>query len=255
MRNHTTRIVSAFVALLALIGSATIAPAQTLPVPKVVSSSQVDSGPNFQPFLTMTLPAGINPGQLLLATMAIQGSNPLINPWGIIVLPAGGWTELTPNPRNCGGIVMSIAWRIATTSDTQNTQFTWGFISNGYLTPVLASGAIINIANVSTTNPIEQINTNCAVNSSTVVSQPLNTLHTNSMSVLVYGITGDNGLSKPAGYSQVYEHSVFGRGPLIVNDVKVIPVAFTNTGYQDATADLAGDNMGFQLSLAPLGSN
>ncbi len=208
-----------------------------------------------QPYLTMTLPAGVTAGQLLLATMAIQGSNPLVNPWATIILPAGGWTELAPNPTNCGpDLTMSVAWRIATSSDSPNTQFTWGFLSGGYLTPVLASGGIINIANVSTTNPIEQLNVLC-LDGSTVTAQPLNTLHTNSMSVLVFGITGDNDLSKPVGYSQIFQHLVFGEGPDVAVDTKVIPVKGTNTGYQYSYAALAGDNFGFQLSLTPAGSN
>jgi len=73
VRDPRARFASQVIALLALIGSATTAAAQSLPVPKVVSSSQVDSGSTLQPFLTMTLPAGIEAGQLLLATIAIQG--------------------------------------------------------------------------------------------------------------------------------------------------------------------------------------
>jgi hypothetical protein len=252
VRDHRARFASQVIALLALIGSATTAAAQSLPVPKVVSSSQVDSGSTLQPFLTMTLPAGVEAGQLLLATLAIQGSNPLVNPWAVIALPADGWTEVTPNPRSCGNdLAMSIAYRVATTSDTAGTQFTWGFLSNGYLTPVLASGGIISIANLNTVNPIEQIGAVCSVQTTTVIGEPLNTLHNNDLSVLVYGITGDNDLSKPAGYSQIYQHLVSGHGPDIANDVKVIPVAGTNTGYQDSTAGDIGDSFGFQISLAP----
>jgi len=255
VRDPRARFASQVIALLALIGSATTAAAQSLPVPKVVSSSQVDSGSTLQPFLTMTLPAGIEAGQLLLATIAIQGSNPLVNPWAVVALPAGGWTEITPDPRSCGNdLAMSIAYRIATTSDTPGTQFTWGFLSDGYLTPVLATGGIISIANINTANPIEQIGAVCSVQTKTVIGEPLNTLHTNSMSVLVYGITGDNALSKPVGYSQIYQHLVSGQGPDVAVDTKVIPVKGTSTGYQDSNAGDIGDSFGFQMSLAPVNS-
>ena len=246
------KIPLAMVAFLALNGFGRTALAQSLPAPRVVSSSQFDSGPNLLPYLTMTLPAGVEAGQLLLATIAIQGSSNIVNPWATIILPAGGWTELVPSPATCGGdLAMSIAYRIAQPSDTPQTQFTWGFLSDGYLTPVLASGGMMNIANVSTTNPIEQINALCTTAALSVTAQPLNTLHNNAMSVLVYGITGNNDLSRPVGYSQIFQHIVYGVGPDITNDTKVIPVAGTNTGYQISNAAQAGDGMGFQLSLAP----
>ncbi len=200
----------------------------------------------------MTLPNGVSTGQLLLATFAIQGSNPLANPWATIILPAGGWTEIAPSPRDCGGdLAMSVAWRIAQPSDTPGTQFTWGFLSNGFFTPLLASAGIVSIANVSITAPIDQITTLCTTQSTQVTAEPVSTVHNNSLNILVYGTTGDNFLSKPSGYSQVYQHIVFGVGPDITNDSKLITAAGTNTGSQISTASTVGDSIGLQISLAP----
>jgi len=221
-------------------------------IPRIVSSSQTDTGAREQPYLTMTLPNGVSAGQLLLATFAIQGSDPLADPWATIILPAGGWTEIAPSPRYCGGdLAISVAWRIAQPNDTPGTQFTWGFLSNGFFTPLLASAAIVSIANVSTTAPIDQVTTLCATQSTQVVAEPVSTVHNNSLNILVYGTTGDNFLSKPSGYSQVFQHLVSGLGPDITNDSRLIPAAGTNTGTQISTAGTVGDSIGLQISLAP----
>lgn len=222
-------------------------------IPRIISSSQTDTGPAKQPFLTLSLPAGIQAGQLLLATVAMQGSSTVVNPWGIIILPSGGWTEIVPGAPGLavsGGLAMSISWKIASSTDTQFTPYTWGFTSNNFMTPVFGTGSIINIANINTTNPIEQINS-LAASGTKVTAQPMNTLHNNSMNVLVYGITGDNYLSKPAGYSQIFQHQVYGVGPDMSVCTKVIITSGTNTGFQISTADTIGDNMGLQISLIP----
>ncbi len=252
------KLAAALGAVLAVLGFATPTLAQSL-VPKIVSSSATDTGDTGQPYLTMTLPNGVSPGQLLVAVVAIQGSNPLINPWGSVILPAGGWTELTTQPNACGlnpgdsrDLAMSIAWRIATSGDVRGTQFTWGFLSNGFLTPVVGTGAIVSISNVNTTNPIEQITpSNCIMQTTAPKAQAMVTLNSNDMSLLAYGISGNNSLSFPTGYSLISQHGVFGVGPDVEVDSKLIPVIYTNTGTQTLTAAAAGNSLGYQVMLVP----
>ncbi len=227
-------------------------------IPTILSSSATDTGDTGQPYLTMTLPNGVSPGQLLVAVVAIQGSNPVITPWGSVILPAGGWTEITTLPRDCGqnevgsgpNLAMSIAWRVATPGDVRGTQFTWGFLSNGFFTPVVGTGAIVSIANVNTTNPIEQITpSNCIMQTTTPNAQALVTLNSNDMNLLVYGITGNNSLSFRTGYSLISQHGVFGVGPNVEVDSKLIPVIYTNTGTQTLNSQVAGDSLGYQIDL------
>jgi hypothetical protein len=244
------RAASALLGFVALIGLATSAWAET---PRVISSSQTDSGSEPAPTLTMQLPAGVEAGQLLLATVAIQGTNPLGDPWAAVILPAGGWTELVPlSASTCGGdLAMAIAWRIAQSTDTPETQFTWGFLTGQYLTPELASGGIINIANVNTTTPVEAITAQCTTDSASLGAQAFETANSNDLDVLVFGITGDDSLSEPSGYELSYYHTVSGTGPSISNSIKLIPKQFTTVSAQSATASSAGNSLGFQVIVEP----
>jgi hypothetical protein len=244
---EAARAASAVLGFAAVIGLATGAWAQT--APKVISSSETDSGSTPAPTLTMQLPAGVEAGQLLLATIAIQGSNPLWDPWAQVLLPSGGWTELVPfSASTCGGdLAMAVAWRIAQSTDTPKSQFTWGFLSGEYLTPEVVAGGIVNISNVNNSSPIEAITSECTTDSTSAVAQPFETANNNDLDVLVFGITGANDLSKPVGYSGVYQEVVSSIGPDISNAVKVIPQAFTTVTYQTANAAEAGDSLGFQV--------
>jgi hypothetical protein len=189
-------------------------------------------------------------GQVLLAALAIEGSNPIVNPWGSLILPAGGWNEIMQ--RACGGdLAISLAYRIAQASDAPGTHFTWGFLSNGFLQPVLGVGGIVNIANVSNTQPVYQANALCSTQGTQVTSQPVFTLNNNSMDLLVFGITGDNFMRMPLGYSAPFQTVMPGTGPDLAVAEKVIPLGNTNTGYQIAAAGVPGDNIGFQVILNP----
>jgi hypothetical protein len=254
----TTRAAATAVVLMTLVGFATTAPAQST-VPEVISSSQTDSGSYGQPYLTMTLPDEVTAGQLLLATVVIQGANSSAYPWARIDIPAGGWTEIAPSPQVCDGdLAMSVSWRIAQPNDSPETQFTWGFLSESsdkFLTPLVASGAIISVANVNTTSPIDAITSLCTAQSTQATAPSITTVHNDSLNILVYGITGDKFLSKPSGYSQIFQHPVFGIGPDLTNDSLVIPAAGTNTGALISTANGAGDSFGYQVDLAPATSS
>jgi hypothetical protein len=265
MRSFTFdgKLGAALGAVLAVLGFATAARAQSFPAPRIISSSATDTGSE-QPYLTMELPHGVVAGQLLLATVAIQGSNPAITPWGSVILPAGGWTEIASLPNNCGenevgsgpNLAMSIAWRIATANDEPGTQFTWGFLSDGFLTPVLATGGIVSIANVNTSTPIEQISpSNCQMQTSDPSAGGMTTLNPNDMNMLVYGITGNNNMNGVAGYSLISQHQVSGTGPDILVESKVIPAIYTNTGTHAAPAQAAGNSLAYQIDLVPEGSS
>ncbi len=268
MRAYTARgkLSAVLGAVLAVVGSATVTLAQSYPVPRIISSGETDTESK-QPYLSMVLPNGVVAGQLLLAMVAIQGSNPAIQPWGSVILPAGGWTEMTSQPNACGlnetssgpNLAMSIAWRIATSSDVPGAQFTWGFLSGGFLTPVLATGAIVSIANVNTSTPIEQITaSNCQYwqkGQTTPNAQAMTTLNSDDMNLLVFGITGSNDMNTSPGYSLISQHQVFGIGPDLLVESRLIPAIYTNTGTQDAPAETPGNSLGYQIDLVPEGSS
>jgi hypothetical protein len=241
-----------------MIGFAATASAQSLPPPTVIGSSEADTGTTGQPYLTMSLPNGVAAGDLLVATVAIQGVNPLWSTWATIYAPAGGWT-VASGSQVCGknqsesdpAIAMSIAWRIAQPGDGPNTEFTWGFDSGGYFTPVPATGSIVAVANVNTASPVAGYVGYCTVDGTDLLAQPLTTFYNNELSLLMYGITRNNFLSKPSGYSQLFQHPVSGLGPDISNDSLLIPNAFTSTGYQTSTASVSGNGFGFSVLVEP----
>ncbi len=252
-RIRGTAGVATVFAFVAAVGFATAAAAQSN-APQIAGSSQADSGSDGQPFLTMVLPNGVSAGQLLLATVAIQGANSSANPWATIDIP-WGWNEIGSSSQTCGSdLAMSVAWRIAQSSDSAGTEFTWGFISGGFLTPLLASGSIISVEGVNTTSPIDASSMLCTTQSKQQTAPAVTTVHSDDLNILVYGITGNNFMSEPAGYSQLFQHLVVELGPDITNDYLVIPGAGTNTGARISTASEAGDGIGYQISLAPSGS-
>jgi len=189
-----------------------------------------------------------------------------------------GWTEIRHD--TCGtDVVMSIAYRTAQSTDTSESQFTWDFLGQGQpadsssctdygtpyacctgnatgtcpYAPFLASGGITLVANVDTVTPIENVSELCTLDSTTLTAPSINTTENNSLVLLGFGIVGDNDISKPAGYSVVYQHSIALSGPDIANlsSTTVFPSSGTSTGDQSSTADLAGDNIGYQVGLSP----
>ena len=255
------RLALALPTILAALAFATIAAAES--VPQVMSATEADTGTGGQPYLTMMLPNNVSAGQLLVAAVAIQPQFAnAANPWATILPPYGGWVEIAPTPRTCGNdLAVSISYRIAQPTDTAGTRFTWGFVGGGfingegYLTPMFGSGGIVSIANANTTSPISQISSLCTMDSTQATAQPLTTLGSNNLNMLVFAITGDNFLSPPSGYSQPFQNVVTGIGPDLAVDSKVIPASLTNTGYQISNASQAGDNFGYQILVNPAASS
>ncbi len=245
-------------ALLIVVIFAATAHAQSITT--VVGSSQADTGPGGQSYLTMTLPNGVATGQLLLAVVVSQqpaGWSPLSLPWAAIYPPAG-WTQTALSPRTCGGypsanlgIAISIGWRIAQEGDTAGKQYWWGFANGPYFTPFPSTGAIVSIANASATAPVQQIVMSCTNDGTGLVAQALNTLQNNTLEILPYTITGDDFISAPSGVSELFQHPIPGVGPNLAIDYMTVPNAQTNTGNLTATASTAGEGFGYQISIAP----
>ncbi len=180
------------------------------------------------------------PGEVLLAEVAIQGAGAAS---GIITVP-NGWTRATPDVVCGSDFQMSLAYRVSQAADTAATQFTWNFSGQ-----FLGAGGVVSFAKGNITTPIEATSSLCLAGSLSPTAPSLATSADNSLNVLVFGISGNNFLSKPAGYSQIFEHVIGGSGPVIANDVNPIAKSGTTTGDQTAPADLPGDSIGYQLVL------
>jgi hypothetical protein len=172
---------------------------------------------------------------------------------------------------------MSLAYRIAQPADNGTSEFTWSFLGAGEPTdsstcagfgtpdacctgvgtgscpysPFLATGGITSIANVDLEAPIEVDSSLCTPDSTTLTAPSITTTEADAMGVLVFGIVGDNSISKPAGYSGIYQHNISGTGPGIANYTQVFATSGTVTGNAPSSGNAAGDNLGYQLGLSP----
>ncbi len=174
---------------------------------------------------------------------------------------------------------MSLAYRIVQPGDSGLSQFNWEFLGAGQpadsssctgfgapdacctgngtgtcpYSPFVASGGLTLLANVDTVTPVEDALPACTIDGSTMTAPSITTTEDNSLVLLAYGIVGDNDGSKPAGYSQVYKHSIGGTGPFISNytSTKLIATSGTATGDQISNASDTGDSIGYQLGLSP----
>lgn len=174
---------------------------------------------------------------------------------------------------------MSLAYRIAQPGDVQLMQFVWNFLGAGQpsdsgsctgfgtpdpcctdsgtgtcpYSPFLGSGGITEISNVDTLTPIENVSSLCRLDNAMLSAPSIATTQDNSLVLLAYGIVGNNDLTKPTGYSQVYKHNISGFGPDLANftSTSVYPTSGTDTGDQLSTANTPGDNLGYQIGLSP----
>jgi hypothetical protein len=193
-----------------------------------------------------------------------------------IEVPAG-WTEIRHD--SCGSdLLMSLAYRIVQPGDSGSTQFTWNFLGAGQpsdsssctgygapsacctgpetgtcpYSPLLASGGITLVANVSTVTPVEDNSELCTLNSTSMTAPSITTTEDNSLVLVAYGITSSNFFRAPSGYSEVYQHSIVGSGPDVANYAgSVFPTSGAASGDHAATASVPGDNIGYQVGLSP----
>jgi hypothetical protein len=192
-----------------------------------------------------------------------------------IEVPAG-WTEIRHD--SCGSdLLMSLAYRVVQPGDAAFEAFDWNFLgaeqpsdssdctgpgtpyacctgtASGScpLSPFLASGGITELSSVDTLTPIEITSELCTPDSTTLTAPLITTTEPNSLDLLAWGIAGDNDVSKPPGYSVIYNHDIPGTGPDIANQSKTFAADNTDTGDQQATVSTAGDNIGYQVGLSP----
>lgn len=91
----------------------------------------------------------------------------------------------------------------------------------------------------------------CTPDSTTLTAPSITTTEPNSLDLLAWGVVGNNDVSKPTGYSVIYNHDIPGTGPDIANQSKTFAADNTDTADQQATVNAAGDNIGYQVGLSP----
>jgi hypothetical protein len=159
-----------------------------------------------------------------------------------------GWT--LEDTQICGtDLLEAIYYRYVQSGDTAATEFTWTF-NNATNDNFLGVGRITLFSGVGST-PIENEAAHCSLASSTLIAPSISITKANSVSVVMYGIVGNNSINAPGGgYDVIDQHNVAGQGPDIANYEKPF-FSSGSTGTVTTTAT-TGDNLGFSLGLSPL---
>ena len=224
-------------ALLALNGAA-IAASPDATIPIQVSSSESDTGHAGASAITLALPSGVVPGQLLLNAVAMHGEGAAD---AEISIPKG-WSLIRDD--TCGNdFHLSISFRLADGGDQPGTRFEWKF---GHRFP--GSGGITAYSGVNGAKPIGATSFLCSPSASTVTAPGIVTGGGNSLIVAVFGASGNDLVSAPNGLIPVYEHGVSAQGPVIaIADISA--AAGTLISDQVATVETPGDNIGSLVVL------
>jgi len=150
----------------------------------------------------------------------------------------------------CGGDLQTSLFGKFVEPGENGSNYTWNFTSSGNPSTFLGVLGLVGISNVGST-PVQAVAHQCNLDGTALTAPSVTTARNNTLNVLVYSIVGDNSLTRPAGYSLLYQHSISASGPDVQSDELLIK-SLGATGNQAATASLAGDNVGFQVAVSPL---
>lgn len=140
---------------------------------------------------TMTPPAGIVSGDLLLAQITASRS-------ATITATPSGWISIREDDSSASD-KMADYYKIATGSEPSN--YTWSFADNGYI-----SGGIADYVGVDPVNPINTSSGRVNSNTNTVIFPSITTTAANTQLVLLVGIVGNTiVVSTPSGYLTRWE--------------------------------------------------
>jgi len=144
--------------------------------------------------LTLTVPAGTASGDLLIATVSVDGSNPITAP--------AGWATVSNGGDGSGNVEFGVFQRTATGSEPASYTFTWGGSAS-------ATGAMLRFTGVHPTTPVGPTATNTG-NSGTAIAPSVVTTQANTLILRVFGADRANIAAAPAGHTQIF--SLLGGG-------------------------------------------
>ena len=191
--------------------------------------------------LTINAPAGVSPGDVLIAQIAVTGgsSAPVTGP--------PGWL-LAAHNNSGASIVQAIYYHIvpASPAEPANYKWTWtGASSNG-------AGGIADYENVSTVNPIDDVNGAMnGISSTTIVAPALNIPSTNTTDHLIAMFTAPAtaGITLPSALSKQWGLSATGGGlEIAMGDVNLTSDL---ANAQNATLPAAAIGIGQTIALLP----
>ncbi len=259
--------------------------------PLGATSTQVDTASSGANSITATLPGNLSAGHFLVAALTIEtAADSSCTMAGLpfacctgagtgICAQAGTATIVAPSNAACTGsgtpnscctgngtgtcnwtlvgnsicgsdLQVSIYGKLVQAGESSTTNYTWNFTVAGNPSAFLGVLGLIGISNVGST-PVQAVTHQCNLNSTVLSAPSVTTSRNNALNLLVYSIVGDNSITRPGGYSLLYQHSISGSGPDVQADEMSIKTPGA-TGNQGATASAANDNVAFQLAVSPL---
>src|SRR5580765_8130522 len=149
--------------------------------------------------VTVTRPASVATGSLMLAQVTLRNNDTITAP--------AGWTT-TGNLRTSGASLQQrIYYRVATAADTAGTTYQWSWTTSSD-----GAAAILAYSGTDTTNPIDVTPTDNAGSGTTATATGLTTTQDNDMIDALYGVQGQSGpavtATQDAGQSLTQEYAI-----------------------------------------------
>lgn len=218
--------------------TATSTPTPT-PVPIVLRSIATGSTATTDNHVTVSVPAGAQAGDVLIAQVAVRGGT------GLTLVAPAGWTLVRRD--NAGATLAQALYVHFVTSAAEPVSYTWNFNAGNN-----AAAGIAAYSNVSNVAPVE-VSGGQTSSSSTTITAPsviVPTGHTSDLLVGAFGIANGSSVTVPAGTAMRWSFRAISYGVgVAMSDLQLGTDGAS--GSKSATAASAAANAGALLALQP----
>jgi hypothetical protein len=191
--------------------------------------------------LTMGTPAAIQPGDVLIAVLDIQGAPTVTAP--VVPAPVTGWT-LIRDTGNGTTMHQLLYWKVVAAGDP--TSYRWTFSSSQ-----AAAGTILAYTGVDPTAPIEVSDAGIAANSKQITAPSVTSAYQGGLVLGFFGIAQQGSVTPPTGMFERAEILAAGKVKIISEVADAILRSAGPTTARVAVASKAGANIGQILLLRP----
>jgi hypothetical protein len=186
--------------------------------------------------LLILAPSAAQPGDVLLAEVAVRGTPAITPPTGWVLLRS----DATNKPQT-----QSVYYRIA--SNAEPTSFTWTFSE-----ATAAAGGILDYGGVDSSNPIDVHAGQANGKSKSLTAPSITTTVTGDVVVAFFDITRNNTVEPPASMTERFDEASNAVVPSMTAEcADQIKAKAGATGRRIATASLPGKNIGQLVALRP----
>ncbi|MGH2725533.1 MAG: hypothetical protein ACRDKS_01005 [Actinomycetota bacterium] len=188
--------------------------------------------------LTIPAPAGLTPGDVMIAGITV-GGNPTIT-------PPSGWTLIRLDATSEFDLRQAMFWKVV---GSEPSSYTFTFSQNQ-----AAAGGIQAYAGVDTANPINAHGgkVDNFGRTTAIIAPSVTTTVNNAMLVGVYGISRNTTITPPSGMTERWDLASTA-GPFFATSEGCNQLQATAgaTGTKSATAAVVGPNIGQLIALKP----